>query len=49
MSAKRLKEIYAPIGLDIGADSPAEIAVSVIAEILKVQRKRKGDHLRLAG
>jgi xanthine dehydrogenase accessory factor len=49
VSAKRFKEIYSPIGLDIGADSPAEIAVSVIAEILKVQRKRKGDHLRLRG
>lgn len=49
VSAKQLKEIYAPIGLDIGADSPAEIAVSVIAEILKVQRKRKGDHLRISG
>jgi xanthine dehydrogenase accessory factor len=48
VSWKRRKEIYAPIGLDIGADSPAEIAVSVIAEILKVQRGRKGDHLRLS-
>lgn len=47
VSSKRLKEVYAPIGLDIGADSPAEIAVSVIAEILKVQRRRRGDHLRL--
>lgn len=47
VTSKRLKEIYAPIGLDIGADSPAEIAVSVIGEILKLQRKRKGDHLRL--
>jgi xanthine dehydrogenase accessory factor len=47
VSAKRLKVVYAPIGLDIGADSPAEIAVSVIAEILKVQRRRRGDHLRL--
>ena len=46
-SAGQLDKIYAPIGLDIGADSPAEIAVSVIAEILKVQRGRKGDHLRL--
>ena len=45
---ERLTNVYAPIGLDIGADSPAEIAVSVIAEILKVQRRRKGDHLRLA-
>jgi xanthine dehydrogenase accessory factor len=41
------QKIYAPIGLDIGADSPAEIAVSVIAEILKVQRKGDGNHLRL--
>jgi xanthine dehydrogenase accessory factor len=48
VAADRLSEIYAPIGLDIGADSPAEIAVSVIAEILKVQRKRKGAHLRLS-
>ena len=47
VSAERLKDVYAPIGLDIGADSPAEIAVSVIAEILKVQRQRKGNHLRL--
>ena len=42
------QKIYAPIGLDIGADSPAEIAVSVIAEILKVQRKGDGDHLRIS-
>jgi xanthine dehydrogenase accessory factor len=45
---KQATKIYAPIGLDIGADSPAEIAVSVIAEILTVLRKRKGDHLRLS-
>jgi xanthine dehydrogenase accessory factor len=44
--AERLKDIYAPIGLDVGADSPAEIAVSVIGEILQVLRKRKGGHLR---
>ena len=42
----RLNSVYAPLGLDIGADSPAEIAVSAIAEILKVQRGRTGDHLR---
>ena len=48
VSSKQFADIYAPIGLDIGADSPAEIAVSVIAEILKVQRGRKGDHLRLS-
>ena len=45
---ERLRSVYAPIGLDIGADSPAEIAVSVVGEILKVLRGRKGGHLRLA-
>jgi xanthine dehydrogenase accessory factor len=43
---EKLKDVYAPIGLDVGADSPAEIAVSVIGEILQVLRKRKGGHLR---
>jgi len=42
-----LERIYAPIGLDIYADSPAEIAVSVIGEVIKVQRKASGEHMRL--
>ena len=45
---EKLKKVYAPLGLDIGADSPAEIAVSVVAEILTVLRKRSGDHLKKA-
>ena len=44
---KQLKNVYAPMGLDIGADAPVEIAVSVVAEILTVLRNRKPDHLRL--
>ena len=35
-----LATVHAPIGLDIGADSPAEIAVSVIAQVLQVLRGR---------
>lgn len=42
----QLSAVYAPIGLDIDADAPAEIAVSVVAEILAVLRKRSGNHLR---
>ena len=32
--------IHGPVGLDIGAKSPAEIAVAVAAEILKIRERR---------
>jgi xanthine dehydrogenase accessory factor len=35
---QRLEEIYAPVGLNIGADTPEEIAVSVVAELIRVRR-----------
>ena len=46
LTNEALANVYAPLGFDIGADSPAEIAVSVVAEILSVLRKRSGNHLR---
>ena len=46
VAKQTLAKVYAPLGLDIGADSPAEIAVSALAEILSVLRKRSGDHFR---
>jgi xanthine dehydrogenase accessory factor len=49
ISQEKLSRVYAPLGLDIGADSPAEIAVSTIAEILAVLREGTARHLRLAG
>jgi len=42
-----LSKVYAPLGLDIGADSPAEIAVSTVAEILSVLRGKTAKHMRL--
>ncbi len=46
VSEEKLSRVYAPLGLDIGADSPAEIAVSCVAEILAVLRDRTGKPLR---
>ncbi len=47
VSRESLDRVFAPIGLDIGSDSPMEIAVSVVAELLQILRRRKGGHLKL--
>lgn len=38
-SRDALSKVHAPIGLDIGAESPAEIAVSILGEILRFSRR----------
>ena len=35
VSDRKLSEVHAPIGLDIGAKTPQEIAVSIVGEIIK--------------
>jgi xanthine dehydrogenase accessory factor len=45
-SEESFSRVYTPIGLDIGADSPGEIAISVMAEVLLVLRGKRGGHLR---
>jgi xanthine dehydrogenase accessory factor len=39
---RRLDEIHMPIGLDIGAQTPEEIAVSIAAELVNVRQKGRG-------
>jgi xanthine dehydrogenase accessory factor len=38
LSAERLKQVRAPAGMDIGASSPEEIAVSILAQIVQLNR-----------
>ena len=45
-SDEQLNKLYAPIGLDIGADTPESIALSIIAEIKSVLSDREGSFLR---
>ena len=38
IDAAKLEQVYMPIGLDIGAQTPGELAVSIAAELLKERR-----------
>ncbi len=39
-----LRRVYAPVGLDLGALSPEEIAVSIVGEIIALRRDAKSAH-----
>ncbi len=42
-----LERLYAPIGTPIGAVEPAEIAVSIISEVVALRHGKKVEHLTL--
>jgi len=39
ISSESLLKLYSPIGLKIGAQTPAEIAISILSQLIKVQKK----------
>lgn len=39
-SQEQLDQVYTPIGLDVGNETPEEIAVSILAEVLMVKNKK---------
>lgn len=46
MSRERLEEVHSPIGLDLGAETPEEIALSIAAEMLMLRKKGSGVPLK---
>ena len=49
VSESELDRVYAPIGLDIGGDSPSEIALSILAEISAVRYLKEAPFLKNKG
>ncbi len=47
-SPQEVSRVHTPLGLDIGAETPAEIAVSIIAEIIRSRRSGPEETLSLA-
>src|SRR5712692_4950392 len=47
--AERLDRLKAPAGLDIGAVTPEEIAVSILAEVIHSRHSRKTEHAETTG
>ncbi len=48
VSAADLAEVYAPVGLDLSAETPEEIALAIMAEIVAVRRGGHGGFLKKA-
>ena len=39
-------QVFGPIGLDVGADGPEQVAISIVGELLAFHSTRAGGHLR---
>jgi xanthine dehydrogenase accessory factor len=48
MTEAELAQVYGPAGLDIGADTPAEQAISMLSEALAIRAGRRGTPLKNA-
>jgi xanthine dehydrogenase accessory factor len=47
ISATKLDKLFTPIGLNISSDTPAEIAISILAELINVRRTGKPSRISL--
>jgi xanthine dehydrogenase accessory factor len=46
LTDQQQQRFFHPVGLDIGAETPEEIALAIVAEIQAVLAQRSGNHLR---
>ena len=46
LDAEAVRRVHTPIGLDIGAETPEEIAVAIMAEVVQVRRGGSGRPMR---
>ena len=46
VGGEEMDRVFGPVGLDIGADGPEQIALCIVAELLAVRSAREPGHLR---
>jgi xanthine dehydrogenase accessory factor len=46
VARERLAQVHSPIGLDLGAETPDEIALSIAAEMVMLRKKGTGVPLK---
>tara|TARA_B100000809_G_scaffold247175_1_gene275919 strand:- start:398 stop:667 length:270 start_codon:yes stop_codon:yes gene_type:complete len=46
-SKQTLEKIHAPIGLNVGAVTPEEIAISIMSEIIMIRRGGTGSSMKM--
>jgi len=46
VSSEKIKRVHSPIGLELQAETPEEIAVSIMAEILMIRNKGTGKQMK---
>jgi xanthine dehydrogenase accessory factor len=47
VSEEKLKQVYSPIGLELNAETPEEIAVSILAEIIMLRNGGSGKSMKM--